>query len=264
MKQNYPPCYFYLNSSFFQCISIRKLRGLERPLNVIESNYNLAGLISMSNRNIKSVGQSYLRTFNFLGHTNVSSVSFSASLCLHFSLSLFPVSVSQLSLSLCLSLCLLCWKMILLILDLSVSVFLSVCLSLCLSITFFSLLPSLTFSFSLFLFQFIVYVSVSLLYREMHLRCITSLTVPLSLSLTINKDRGTKMAIKTEVGKTVTWGKEGNGRGMRHLLDHSVFRAHDLDLVRVVAEFPRIWSEKSIHDGWVGHKVRPQRNCQWS
>src|SRR6218665_2449320 len=56
---------------FFQCIGIRKLRGLARPLNVIESSYNFAGFISMSKRNIKSVGQSYLRTFIFLGHTNI-------------------------------------------------------------------------------------------------------------------------------------------------------------------------------------------------
>src|SRR6218665_2876580 len=52
---------------FFQCIGIRKLRGLARPLNVIESSYNFAGFISMSKRNIKSVGQSYLSTFNFFG-----------------------------------------------------------------------------------------------------------------------------------------------------------------------------------------------------
>src|SRR6218665_3600675 len=50
---------------FFQCIGIRKLRGLARPLNVIESSCNFAGFISMSKRNIKSVGQSYLRTFIF-------------------------------------------------------------------------------------------------------------------------------------------------------------------------------------------------------
>src|SRR6218665_381036 len=50
---------------FFQCIGIRKLRGLARPLNVIESSYNFAGFISMSKRNIKSVGQSCLRTFIF-------------------------------------------------------------------------------------------------------------------------------------------------------------------------------------------------------
>src|SRR6218665_4139348 len=33
---------------FFQCIGIRNLRGLVRPLNVIESSYNFAGFISMS------------------------------------------------------------------------------------------------------------------------------------------------------------------------------------------------------------------------
>src|SRR6218665_763461 len=50
---------------FFQCIGIRKLMGLARPLNVIKSNYNFAGFICMSKRNIKSVGESYLRTFIF-------------------------------------------------------------------------------------------------------------------------------------------------------------------------------------------------------
>ena len=50
---------------FFQCIGIRKLRGFARPLNVIQSSYNFAGFISMSKRNIKWDGQSYLRTFIF-------------------------------------------------------------------------------------------------------------------------------------------------------------------------------------------------------
>jgi len=54
---------------FFQCIGNRKLRGLARPLNFIQFSYNFAGFISMSKRNLKSVGQSYLRTFMFLGHT---------------------------------------------------------------------------------------------------------------------------------------------------------------------------------------------------
>src|SRR6218665_2349648 len=50
---------------FFQCIGNRKLRGLARPLNFIQSCYNFAGFIRMSKRNLKSVGQSYLRTFIF-------------------------------------------------------------------------------------------------------------------------------------------------------------------------------------------------------
>ena len=50
---------------FFQYIGIRKLRGLARPLNVIQSSYIFAGFISMSKRNIKWDGQSYLRTFIF-------------------------------------------------------------------------------------------------------------------------------------------------------------------------------------------------------
>src|SRR6218665_1518116 len=54
---------------FFQCIGIRKLTGLERPLNFIESSYNFPGFIIMSTKNIKSVGQSYLRAFIFGGHT---------------------------------------------------------------------------------------------------------------------------------------------------------------------------------------------------
>src|SRR6218665_3048886 len=55
----------------FQCIGNRKLRGLARPLNVIQSSYNFAGFISMSKRNLKWDDQSYLRTLIFLGHTNV-------------------------------------------------------------------------------------------------------------------------------------------------------------------------------------------------
>ena len=47
-----------------------KIEGLARPLNVIESSYNFAGFISVSKRNIKSVGQSYLRTFIFFRHTS--------------------------------------------------------------------------------------------------------------------------------------------------------------------------------------------------
>jgi len=66
---------------FFQCIGIRKLRGLARPLNVIQSSYNFAGFISMPKRNVKYPilcflnFQSYLRfpiiteNFHFLGHT---------------------------------------------------------------------------------------------------------------------------------------------------------------------------------------------------
>src|SRR6218665_1710898 len=60
---------------FFQCISNRKLRSLERPLNFIQSSYSFAGFISMSKRNLKSVGQSYLRTLIFLGHTTAGSFS---------------------------------------------------------------------------------------------------------------------------------------------------------------------------------------------
>src|SRR6218665_1563328 len=81
---------------FFQCIGNRKLRGLARPLNFIQSCYNFAGFIRMSKRNLKSVGQSYLRTFIFLGHTSIdpgsiwssSKVSFQSpfsSLLSHFS-----------------------------------------------------------------------------------------------------------------------------------------------------------------------------------
>jgi len=50
---------------FFQCICNRKLRGLARPLNVIQSSYNFAGFISISKRNFILNGQLYLRTFNF-------------------------------------------------------------------------------------------------------------------------------------------------------------------------------------------------------
>src|SRR6218665_5250 len=43
---------------------------LLRPLNIIQSSYNCSGFISMSKRNLKWDGQSYLRTFILLGHTN--------------------------------------------------------------------------------------------------------------------------------------------------------------------------------------------------
>ena len=38
---------------FFQCIDNRKLRGLERPLNLIQSSYKIARYISVSKRNLK-------------------------------------------------------------------------------------------------------------------------------------------------------------------------------------------------------------------
>jgi len=46
-----------------------KIKGLARPLNIIQSSYNFAGFISMSKRNLKLDGQSYMRTFIFGGHT---------------------------------------------------------------------------------------------------------------------------------------------------------------------------------------------------
>jgi len=54
-----------MNSSFFQCIGKRELRGLERPLNFIQSSYNFAGFISMCTRNFLGGGKLYTRTSIF-------------------------------------------------------------------------------------------------------------------------------------------------------------------------------------------------------
>ena len=48
---------------FYQCIEKWKLRGLARPLNVIQSSYNFARFTSVPKRNFPWSGQLHLRTF---------------------------------------------------------------------------------------------------------------------------------------------------------------------------------------------------------
>ena len=46
------------------------------------------------------------------------------------------------------------------------------------------------------------------------------------------------------------------------LLDHAVFSAHDLDLVRIVGQLARRRREESVHDRRVVDEVRPEADRQ--